>query len=78
MGSQEVRVNTYAVVYEPVGGRWRAILPDFPGLAVVAMSQEEARSRLIERVSIHVAELRADGYLVPEPTAKTDFISISV
>ncbi len=66
----------YYVVYERADdGGWGAYPPDLPGVGVVADTPEEARVSVRKAIEMHLAGLREDGELVPEPSG--EFIEVA-
>lgn len=49
--------------------------PDFPGCITAGSTLEEARSMAVEALAFHVAGLRADGEIVPDPSTLDDLRS---
>jgi predicted RNase H-like HicB family nuclease len=62
----------YWVIYEhdPDSGDWGAYAPDVPGCGAAASSREEAEQLIREALAAHLALMRADGDLMPEPSTK--------
>lgn len=73
-----MEIARYAAVLEPMENGWRGTVPDFPGFAVTGPNPDETRERLRERLVIHLVELRAQGYPIPEPHARTDTITVPI
>jgi predicted RNase H-like HicB family nuclease len=67
----------YTVIYERgKDGGWGAYAPDLPGLGVIADTREEVETLIREGIKIHIEELRAGGFPVPEPSSFAELVSV--
>jgi predicted RNase H-like HicB family nuclease len=59
----------YLVVYEKGPASYGAYLPDLPGCVAVGASLAEVRTLIHEAVALHLADMRATGQTIPQPSA---------
>lgn len=65
----------YLVVIEKAGESYGAYLPDLPGCVATGKTREEVLVLIKQAVEMHLEGMREDGFPVPEPTARADYIS---
>lgn len=61
-------MTQYAVVFEKSGNGWGAYVPDLPGCVALGFTLEETKHLIREALAQHLASMRADGDLIPEPS----------
>jgi predicted RNase H-like HicB family nuclease len=66
----------YAVIFEKTGTGYSCYAPDLPGCVAVGDSIEETKQLMERAVEIHLASMRVDGDLIPEPTTAADYIEV--
>jgi predicted RNase H-like HicB family nuclease len=66
----------YLVVYEKSSSGWGAYAPDLPGLGVAGKTMDEVRRLIREAVEFHLEGMRQHGETIPEPSAKTEFVTV--
>lgn len=64
----------YAVVIEKADGNYSAYVPDLPGCVATGPTVAAVEDELREAIRFHVAGLREDGLVVPEPATIADYI----
>ena len=58
----------YAVVIEKAWSNYSAYVPDLPGCAATGSNVEEVDKEIREAIEFHIAGMRGDGEIVPEPS----------
>ena len=66
-------MKRYAIVVERAKRNYAAYVPDLPGCVATGKTVKEVEKRLREAIALHVAGLREDGLLVPEPSSLVDY-----
>jgi predicted RNase H-like HicB family nuclease len=64
----------YAVVIEKAEGNFSAYVPDLPGCVTTGPTVKVVKDELREAIRFHVAGLKEDGLVVPEPTSIADYV----
>jgi predicted RNase H-like HicB family nuclease len=64
----------YAVVIEKTEGNYSAYAPDLPGCVAAGPTVKAVEDELREAIRFHVAGLKEDGLVVPEPTSIADYV----
>ncbi len=67
----------YAIVIERSRNNYAAFVPDLPGCVATGATVKEVERLLHEAIEIHVAGMREDGLLVPEPSSVVDYLEVS-
>jgi predicted RNase H-like HicB family nuclease len=62
-------MTRYLAVYEHDDDGWSAYVPDLPGCVSTGSTRSEAEEGIREAVALHLDGLRAEGLVVPEPSA---------
>ena len=57
----------YVVIFEKGENSYGASVPDLPGCIAVAETMAELRELIAEAIEFHIAGLREDGEVVPQP-----------
>jgi predicted RNase H-like HicB family nuclease len=70
-------MKRYAIVVERAGKNYSAYVPDLPGCIATGKTVKATERLLREAIEIHVAGLREDGLVVPEPSCIVDYVDIS-
>lgn len=65
------------VIFEPGESNWPAYDPDLPGCVAAAVTREEAEDLIPEAIALHIARLREDGEIVPEPPSEAARIAVA-
>ncbi len=68
----------YAIVIEKVETSYGAYVPDLPGCVAAAESREEVIQLIKEAIELHLDDLRADGYDIPEPQSELEYVEVTV
>ena len=69
-------MRQYAIVIERGTTSHGAYVPDLPGCAAVAQSEEEVRRLIREAIVIHIKAMIEDGDPVPEPASKAEYVAL--
>jgi len=59
----------YTIVVERAEGNYSAYAPDLPGVVAAADTVDETERLMREAIALYLAELRAAGEPIPEPTS---------
>lgn len=71
-------MSDYLVVYEQdESGAWGAHSPDVDGVFAVGTTRAEVEQRMAEALAAHLAFLRAEGAVVPQPHTEAGFVGVS-
>ena len=65
----------YLVIYEKTATGYSAYPPDLPGCGAAGKTLDETKRLIHEAIEMHVAGLREDGELIPEPTTLADYVT---
>lgn len=66
----------YAVIIEPSSTGYGAYVPDLPGCAAVAETEQEVRTLIREAIEFHLSGLREDGEPVPPPNIRVEYVDV--
>jgi predicted RNase H-like HicB family nuclease len=69
-------MKQYAIVIEQGATSYGAYVPDLPGCAAVAETEEEVRRLIREAIEIHIRGMIEDGDPVPEPSSKVGYVAL--
>lgn len=69
-------MKQYAIVIEQGPTSWGAYVPDLPGCAAVAETENEVRQLIREGIRLHIKAMLEDGDLIPEPTSKVEYVEL--
>jgi predicted RNase H-like HicB family nuclease len=69
-------MRQYAIVIERGPTSFGAYVPDLPGCAAVAETEEEVRRLIREAIHLHVRAMSEDGDPVPEPASKVEYVAL--
>jgi len=67
----------YLVIYEKSGTGWSAYVPDLPGLGVAGPTLDDVKQLMREAIDFHLEGMREHGDPIPEPSAITEYVSVS-
>jgi len=67
----------YLVIYEKSSSVWGAYVPDLPGLGVAGTTLDEVKQLIREAMDFHLEGMREHGDPIPEPSAMTEYVSVS-
>jgi predicted RNase H-like HicB family nuclease len=67
----------YLAVIEKTGDNFSAYLPDVPGCVATGDTPEETLKLLSEALKLHFQGLTEDGSPLPEPSTRSQYISVS-
>ncbi len=67
----------YAVIVEKGAECCGAYVPDLPGCAVIADTEEQALALIKDAIDLYLADLKAKGMAVPDPTSRAIEIEVS-
>ena len=69
-------MRQYAIVIEQGTTSYGAYVPDLPGCAAVAETEEEVRRLIREAIELHVRAMIEDGDPVPDPSSKVEYVAL--
>jgi len=75
-GAAQSKVS-YLVIYEKCANGWGAYVPDLPGLGVAGATLDEVKQLIREAMDFHLEGMREHGDPIPEPSAVTEYVSVS-
>jgi predicted RNase H-like HicB family nuclease len=71
-------MTQYAIVIERgEDGGYGAFVPDLPGCVAVGKTEADVRRLLREAIALHLAAMREDGELIPEPTTQVEYVGLA-
>jgi predicted RNase H-like HicB family nuclease len=68
----------YTVILEEARDAWGAYVPDLPGCAVLAETEEKAARLIREAIQLYLQDLRTKNLPAPQPASKATEVEISV
>ena len=66
----------YLVIYESSDDGFGAYVPDLPGCVAVGDTRAEVEQLIRKAISLHVADMRATGQAIPEPTSQSELVEL--
>jgi predicted RNase H-like HicB family nuclease len=69
-------VTRYAIVIERAAANYAGYVPDLPGCVATGATVEETERLLREAIALHLAGMREDGILLPEPSSVVDYLEL--
>jgi predicted RNase H-like HicB family nuclease len=66
----------YAIVIERAENNYSAYVPDLPGCVATGATVEETETQIREAIEFHIAGLREDGFPVPHPSSRVDYVDV--
>jgi predicted RNase H-like HicB family nuclease len=69
-------MRKYAVVIEEGEHNLSAYVPDLPGCVTTGRTVEEIERNIREAIELHVAGLREDGEVIPEPHTSVAYVEL--
>jgi len=66
----------YAIVIERSPNGYAAYVPDLPGCVAAGSTRVEVERLIREAIQLHLAGMREDGELIPEPTTGVDLVEV--
>ena len=66
----------YLVIYESSDDGFGAYVPDLPGCVAVGDTRAEVEQLIREAIALHVADMRATGQAIPEPTSQGELVEV--
>lgn len=69
-------MTRYAVVIEKGAGNFAAYVPDLPGCVATGATVVETQGRIREAIELHLAGMREDGVLIPEPSSQVEYLGV--
>ena len=66
----------YAIVIERAENNYSAYVPDLPGCIATGDTVQETETQIREAIEFHIAGLREDGVLVPQPSSRVDYVDV--
>jgi predicted RNase H-like HicB family nuclease len=72
-GGKEMR---YTVILEKGPSAWGAYVPDLPGCAVIAETEEQAAALIREAIKLYLEDLRTRNLPTPPPASKATEVEV--
>jgi len=66
----------YAVIFEKSSAGYGAYVPDLPGCVATAETVDETRQLIREAIELHLADMRATGQPIPQPSSICEYAEI--
>jgi predicted RNase H-like HicB family nuclease len=66
----------YLVVIEEGETSWGAYVPDLPGCAAVAETEEEVKHLIQDPIEFHLDDLSVTGAKIPPARSKSDYVEL--
>lgn len=67
----------YLIIFEKnPQGHFGAFVPDLPGCVSIGDTLKEAKINIKEALELHIEGMKAEGYLIPMPSAFSDFVVV--
>jgi predicted RNase H-like HicB family nuclease len=67
----------YTVILEKGQDAWGAYVPDLPGCAVLAETEQQASELIREAIQLYLEDLRTKNLPAPKPASKATEVEIS-
>ena len=67
----------YAVVIEKSKNGFASYVPDLPGCIAAGDTVEQTEELIREAIEFHIEGMRANGEVIPKPTAVAHYVSVS-
>jgi predicted RNase H-like HicB family nuclease len=67
----------YPVIYEATESGFSAYVPDLQGCVAAGESLDETRDLIAGAIAIHIAGMREDGAVIPEPSV-AELVEVAV
>ena len=67
----------FAIVIEQAENNLSAYAPDLPGCVATGSTIEEVEARMREAIEFHLDGLREDGFPVPRPSSRVEYIEVA-
>lgn len=68
----------YAVIFEKSMTGYGGYVPDLPGCVATAKTIDETRQLIREAIELHLADMRATGQPIPQPSSICEYAEIDV
>jgi predicted RNase H-like HicB family nuclease len=67
----------YAIVIEKAETNYSAYVPDLPGCIATGAIVEEVEQGIREAIALHLAGMREDGQVIPQPSSAVEYVDIA-
>jgi predicted RNase H-like HicB family nuclease len=67
----------YAIVIEKAEGNYSAYVPDLPGCVATGATVAAVESQIREAIAFHVEGMREDGFPIPPPSSRVEYIDVA-
>lgn len=67
----------FAIVIEQAENNFSAYAPDLPGCVATGSTVEDVEARMREAIEFHLDGLREDGFPVPRPSSRVEYIEVA-
>jgi len=68
----------YVVIFEKSETGYGAYVPDLPGCVATAGTVDELRQLIHEAIELHLADMRATGQSIPQPSSMCEYAEINM
>jgi predicted RNase H-like HicB family nuclease len=66
----------YAIVIEKAESNYSAYVPDLPGCIATGATVSEVESEIRDAIAFHLDGMRADGFALPLPSSRVEYIEV--
>ena len=71
-------MNRYLIVIEVTGTGFSAYSPDLPGCVSTGATREEVEANMKQAIEFHLDGMKEERYPIPEPTAESAYLEVSL
>ena len=68
----------YAIVIERAAANYSGYVPDLPGCVATGATAAETEALLREAIELHIAGMKEDGLLIPQPSSQVENVDIQL
>lgn len=68
----------YAIVIERAAANYSGYVPDLPGCVATGATAAETEALLREAIELHIAGMKEDGLLIPQPSSQVEYVDIQI
>jgi predicted RNase H-like HicB family nuclease len=67
----------YAIVIESAGANFSTYVPDLPGCIAAGATVAETEVQIREAIEFHLEGMKEDGFPIPPPTSRVDYVEVA-
>ena len=71
-------MNRYLIVIEVTGTGFSAYAPDLPGCVSTGATRKEVEANMKQAIEFHLDGMKEERYPIPEPTAESAYLEVSL